>query len=279
MTPPTPSPLGPPGQPDIDYTPDYDKYLARTKRRTETEHLKETLPPGFPLRLSSDLVWDGNDIHEKYDWNYQLTDENLGELEAALAYFKGWLERPAAPPLFYSRHLQLTSSGIPDTQKPLGCISQETFPLPNLHGKLRAISDEVYNGHGFKVVRGVPVRSHTREENIIIFAGISAHIAPVRGRQDRQSDGGATPPTDVVLAHIKDFTSQMEASRIGAPAYTAEKQVFHTDIGDVVALFALGEAAAGGQSCLSSSWKVYNELAATRPDLIWTLSEPWAADT
>jgi len=82
----------------------------------------------------------------------------------------------------------------------------------------------------------------------------------------------------VVLAHIKDLTSRVNASEIGAPAYTSDRQVFHTDVGDVIALFALGEAAHGGQSYLSSSWKVYNELAATRPDLIRTLAEPWAAD-
>lgn len=167
---------------------------------------------------------------------------------------------------------------ILDTELALGHITQETFPLPNLNPKLRAISDEIHNGHGFKVVRGVPVQSHTREENIIIFAGISAHIASIPGRQDRQFDEGAAP-INVVLAHIKDLTSQTETSRIGGPAYTAEKQVFHTDIGDVVALFALGEAFEGGQSYLSSSWTVYNELAANRPDLIWTLSEPWTADT
>ena len=83
----------------------------------------------------------------------------------------------------------------------------------------------------------------------------------------------------MVLAHIKDLTAHVDATNIGAPAYTADKQVFHTDAGDVIALFALGEAAEGGQSYLSSSWKVYNELAATRPDLIRTLAEPWAADT
>jgi len=83
---------------------------------------------------------------------------------------------------------------------------------------------------------------------------------------------------DVVLAHIKDLTTEASADDIGAPAYTAEKQVFHTDAGDVIALFALSEAAEGGQSYLSSSWKVHNELAATRPDLIRTLAEPWAFD-
>ncbi len=148
--------------------------------------------------------------------------------------------------------------------------------MPKLHSTLRDISHEIHAGHGFKVVKGVPVTRYTREENIIIYAGISSHIAPVRGRQDHQYQG---KPADVVLAHIKDLTANTDANNIGAPAYTSDKQVFHTDVGDIVALFALGEAAEGGQSYLSSSWKVYNELAATRPGLIQTLSEPWVADT
>ncbi|KAJ4343094.1 hypothetical protein N0V85_009837, partial [Neurospora sp. IMI 360204] len=134
----------------------------------------------------------------------------------------------------------------------------------------------LHHGHGFKVLRGLPVTAHTREENIIIYAGLSSHVAPVRGRQDNTHLG---QPADVVLAHIKDLTPTVsDIKKIGAPAYTTEKQVFHTDVGDIVALFCLGEAAEGGQSYLSSSWKVYNELAATRPDLIRTLAEPWVAD-
>lgn len=161
-------------------------------------------------------------------------------------------------------------------KKPLGFIDQETFPLPKLHKKLREVSHEVHHGHGFKVVRGVPVTKYTREENIIIFTGISAHVAPIRGRQDTEYEG---KPADVVVANIKDLSPKFDAKDIGAPSETNDKQVFHTDVGDVIGLFALGEAAEGGQSYLSSFWKVYNELAATRPDLIWTLSEPWVADT
>jgi hypothetical protein len=242
---------GPPGQPDIWYAPDHDKYLERSRRRQETERLAKTLPPGFPHELRSKLVWDGNDLADSYDWNYHLTREDLDEIDTALRHFKG-------------------------LNQPLGFVSQETFPLPKLHKTLRNISYEIHAGRGFKVVRGVPVTKYTREENIIIYAGISSHIAPVRGRQDNQYYG---QPADVVLAHIKDISASVDGSTIGAPAYTADKQVFHTDVGDIIALFALGEAAEGGQSYLSSSWKVYNELAATRPDLIWTLSEPWAADT
>ena len=157
----------------------------------------------------------------------------------------------------------------------MGFISQETFPLPNLHSVLREFSREIHYGHGFKVLRGLPVTKHTREENVIIYAGVSSHIAPVRARQDNNFEG---KPADVVLNHIKDLSLVVDKSLIGAPAYTADKQVFHTDSGDIVSLFALSTSAKGGQSKLASTWRVYNELAATRPDLIRTLSEPWVAD-
>lgn len=61
--------------------------------------------------------------------------------------------------------------------------------MPNLHSELRKLSDELHNGHGFFVIRGVPVDKYSREENIIIYAGLSAHIAPKRGRQDGKFDG------------------------------------------------------------------------------------------
>lgn len=124
-------------------------------------------------------------------------------------------------------------------------------------------------------MRGLPVERHTREENFIIYAGVSSHIAPIRGRQDNQYDG---EPADVVLAHIKDLSNTAEKHLIGAPAYTTDKQVFHTDAGDIISLLCLDTAAAGGQSKVASNWRVYNELAKTRPDLIKTLSEDWAAD-
>ena len=69
------------------------------------------------------------------------------------------------------------------------------------------------------------------------------------------------------------------SKHIGAPAYTTDKQVYHTDSGDVVSLLALSTAAEGGTSRLASSWRVYNELASTRPDLITTLAEDWIFGT
>lgn len=237
-------------QPDIGYAPDRDKYFARVKRRLANEKLDQSLPTGFPKRLDSDLVWDNTDIASRYDWVYELTISDLDEIEAALQHFK--------------------SLG-----KPLGYVNRETFPLSKLHAKLREISNDIHNGFGFRVVRGLPVSTHNREDIITIYAGIASHIAPVRGRQDNRYNGN---PADVVLNHIKDLTSVYDPNKIGAPAYTADKQVFHTDSGDIIALLCLDEAAEGGQSKVSSSWRVYNELAETRPDLIRTLAEEWPTE-
>lgn len=79
---------GPPGQPDIDYAPDLDKYLARVKRRQANEDLPRTLPDGFPKRLESELVWDGATVGKEYQWSYQLTDQDIEEIDQALKHFQ-----------------------------------------------------------------------------------------------------------------------------------------------------------------------------------------------
>ncbi|KAN0077379.1 hypothetical protein V8E54_005683 [Elaphomyces granulatus] len=88
--------------------------------------------------------------------------------------------------------------------------------------ELEAAQEELHHGRGFKVLRGLPVNKHTHEENFIIYAGISSHMAPVRGRQDFKYEG---EPADVRLNHIKDLSNTSEK----------DKQVFHTDAGDIVA--------------------------------------------
>ncbi|PWY74248.1 TfdA family taurine catabolism dioxygenase TauD [Aspergillus eucalypticola CBS 122712] len=237
-------------QADIDYMPDHDKYLARSKRRQETEELAMHLPEGFPTQLSGDLVWDARTIADRYDWNYQLSTGDISEIDGALRYFQ--------------------SLG-----KPMGEICPNTFPLPKLHTTLRDISKQVHEGHGFKVIRGLPVDKYTREENVIIYTGLSSHVAPIRGRQDSKWQGR---PADVMIAHVKDLSQSCNSQDIPGPVVTADKQVFHTDAGDVIALFCLSEGAWGGESYLASTCHVYNVLAATRPDLIKTLSEPWPFD-
>ncbi|KAF5673940.1 putative family oxidoreductase [Fusarium denticulatum] len=225
----------------------YQSLATRTAKRLKEGNLPTLVPDGFPKQLNGDLVWEGDSVGQSYDWTYKLSEDQLGEIDQALQHFKG---------------LGLS----------LGHLSTETFPLPKLHLELRKLSDELHKGHGFFVIRGVNVDNYTREENAIIYVGISSHIASQRGRQDSKFNG---KPADVVLTHVKDLSAGQDKSAIGSPAYTTDRQVFHTDSGDIVSLFCLETALEGGASRIASTWRVYNELAKTRPDLIHTLSQNW----
>ncbi|KAJ3759723.1 hypothetical protein EV360DRAFT_41322 [Lentinula raphanica] len=241
--------IAPATQPDISYHPDETKYKQRTARRlAENPSLpKARLPPGFPSKVEGPIVWEGQDWTSEDQWVFHLTPDQLQEIDNGLAHFKA-------------------------LDKPLGYISRETFPLPTLSPVLESLAHELYSGRGFFVLRTIPVDDYTRKDLATIYAGISSHVGSARGKQDG---------TGAVLAHIKDLTLSHahEKGGIGNAAYTTDKQVFHTDVGDLIALIALATAAEGGVSRISSSARVYNELAATRPDLIQTLSQPWILDT
>lgn len=86
---------GPPGQPDIAYTPNHESHLARSRRRREQEQLSTSLPDGFPKELKSDLVWKGDTVSDTYNWSYELSDAERDEIHKALLHFQGRWERLA----------------------------------------------------------------------------------------------------------------------------------------------------------------------------------------
>jgi hypothetical protein len=236
-------------QPDIAYHPSPEGWHARTARRlAENPSLVKTpLPEGFPAKVESPLVWEGKDFKNEAQWVYNLTESDLKEIDDAVKHFHGL--------------------GLP-----FGLISTTTFPLPTLGPKLKGLSHELHAGRGFFVLRTIPVESYSKSDNVLIYAGVSSYIAGARGLQDGKYG---------VLSHIKDLAPLFKnpKERIGGPAYTTDKQVFHTDMGaDIVSLFALQTAEEGGLSKISSSWRVYNDLAENRPDLVKVLSEPWPVD-
>lgn len=61
---------------------------------------------------------------------------------------------------------------------------------------------------------------------------------------------------------------------------TVTMQAFHNDIFcDILAMQTHTVAAKGGNHIIASSWKIYNELAAARPDVLRLLAAPdWPFD-
>lgn len=84
----TPAAQPPPGQPDINYAPDFDKWQARTAARLAQASRFSELPEGYPAQLTGDAVWDGATLADTYDWTYVLTADQLAEVDRAVAQFK-----------------------------------------------------------------------------------------------------------------------------------------------------------------------------------------------
>ena len=80
-------------------------------------------------------------------------------------------------------------SGFPENYETLSSISSSTFQLPaQLSSRLREVSDDVYNGLGFQVVRGIDPSEYSPRQSVILHAGLSAHICPERGYVDVHSE-------------------------------------------------------------------------------------------
>jgi hypothetical protein len=188
-------------------------------------------------------AWYGPDMAVRDDWLMPLSAADLREIEQATA------------PLV-ARNADIAA------------ISAAGFPLPSLGPRLRArVRDEVLNGRGFLMVRGLPVGRWSLREAATAYFGLGAHLGSARSQNAKGH----------VLGHVQDL--RLDAQDPNVRIYqTNARQTFHTDSCDVVALLCLKTARSGGLSALVSSTTVFNEMHRRRPDLLALLLEPIATD-
>jgi len=195
-----------------------------------------------PVRIDSPAAWRAADVAPDA-WLHTLSAAEIAEVAAAA--------RALA-----ARDADLTALAAAD------------FPLPTLAPRLQAIlHDDVLHGRGFAVIRGLDPDAFTRAEVAAAFLGIGAHLGAARP----QNAAGH------ILGHVKDLGRSGDDPT--ARLYqTHERQTYHTDSCDVVALMCLRPAKAGGRSSLVSSVSLHNEMRARRPDLAAVLFEPIETD-
>lgn len=63
-----------------------------------------------------------------------------------------------------------------------------TFPLPTLGPRLEQIRDDVYEGRGFAILRGLDVDSFSEEELVVVYLGVTSYVAETRGKQNQRGD-------------------------------------------------------------------------------------------
>ncbi|KAH6971664.1 hypothetical protein BKA56DRAFT_594770 [Ilyonectria sp. MPI-CAGE-AT-0026] len=230
---------------DIDWMPNYEKYMKRTQARSELTGLATRVPKDWPQFLDSPLAWTSDSFPKQEEIVFSLTDNQKEEIYSAVRNFQ--------------------SLGLPVRD-----INRDNFPLPTLASPLNAMVDDLHNGKGFTIIRGL--NSPTPDHDSIAFLGLSAYMAPQFGRQDQ--DGS-------MIVHIMDANNSKVPKEMRQSVYTNVAQPFHSDVFcEILALQVKSCADNGGNSIIASAWTVYNELAATRPDLIHTLAAgDWTFDT
>jgi hypothetical protein len=196
----------------------------------------------LPPEIQHASAWYGPDLAARRDWLSQLTPAEIAEIEDATKRL-------------IAANAEITSLRCGD------------FPLPTLGSRLPQLLDEVLNGRGFVWLRGLPVERWTQREAALAFCGLGTHLGSAR-LQNAQGH---------LLGHVKDLgrSSADPNTRI---YQTCERQTYHTDSCDVVALLCLQPAKTGGLSSLVSSVTIFNEMRRRRPDLLRVLFEPIETD-
>ena len=153
------------------------------------------------------LVWT-RDVSQRTDWIYALTHTDIAEIETAM--------RP-----------------LVEREADIAQIRKADFPLPTLGPKITKICNEVMNGRGFALMRGLPVRKLV---DTPIGDGLFRHRACTSGNARSQNGKGH------MLGHVTDLGRDAVNDPTARIYQTAERQTFHTDSCDIVALLCLKTA-------------------------------------
>jgi hypothetical protein len=181
--------------------------------------------------------WTAVDLGANDDWVYELSDVEINDVREAVAA----VER---------RGMDILD------------IRAEDFPLPHFDRGLAELRDEIHEGRGFNLIRGIPIADFTKAQAGIAFWGIGTRF----GHMLSQNAKGH------MLGHVKDFGADYEKINIRGYQTSAEMN-FHSDQCDYVALMCIHPAKQGGASRIASSVTLYNEMLKTHPELVKELVE------
>jgi len=164
---------------------------------------KTALPP---MQVSC-CAWYGDVIkNHPEQWTLHLSTDDVAELAQAAN-------------VFLSRNTDITK------------ITKENFKLEALAEKAHLLQQQLSSGLGFKLVKGIDVHAFNHEQLSAMFYGFGAHIGHARMQNAKGH----------VLGHVRDLNLRSDDPNVRV-YQTNERQTFHTDSADVVALLCLNKA-------------------------------------
>lgn len=189
--------------------------------------------------ITGPAAWKGADMAGDTSWLHTLTAQQIAAIDAALAQVK-------------SRGLSFPNFG------------QDDFPIGEHWAKeLARHSEELENGRGFMVLRGLPVDRYTEEDINIIYYGIGLHM----GMPVRQNPRGDLLGIVMNVGDVTKKSTRVYETNLYLP--------YHSDPSDVVALLCVRKAKYGGLSSLVSVAAIYNEILRQHPEYLGLYYRCW----
>ncbi len=182
--------------------------------------------------------WAGDD-----SWIFRFSRTQLAELEAA-------------------------SQDVRRRKLAAGEFGKDDFPLPTLEPRLEEIQEELENGRGFVLLRGLSTDDYDVDSLKILYWGIGAHLGEAIS-QNAKGD---------LICHVTDLG--FDYDRLNVRGYTTGAALApHTDSpSDVVGLLCVHPAKSGGTSVIASAVSIYNRILRDRPEYLEVVAEGFHHD-
>ena len=146
-------------------------------------------------------------------------------------------------------------------------LTLDDLTLPTLAPVLARALDDLLDGCGFVLLRGLPALSLSDRQLMLVFWIIGQHL----GIPIPQNDAGD------LFVHVRD--EGLDFANPTVRAYQTKQRLdYHSDSSDIVGLLCRHPAKSGGVSTVVSATAIHDQMVRERPDLAARLHEPWWFD-
>ena len=199
--------------------------------------------------LGGPAAWTGDELERDQGWIWYLKDPEIAAIDAAL-------ERVQQRGLTWPK------------------VTRAGFPLGGFAARVADLAEELENGRGIVLLRGLPVERYDGEALKCIHYGLASHLGtPVYQSARGELIGEITDEGAAALARgtLQNAGDKKPFLSSRARVQTTGPLRFHTDRTDVVALLCAEQSMAGGVSQIASAIAIHDAMLARRPDLVEVL--------
>ncbi len=192
--------------------------------------------------VTDPACWTGAEMAARTDWAIDTDATAIADLETMA---------------------QEIRARIGDDANGLLHLQPEEFDLGRFAPAIATAKQDLKDGRGFVLLRGLPVDRWDRLTSAIVYWAIGRHV----GRPLSNN------PQGDMLGHVADLGKDLDHPQHRG-YQTNATMFYHVDQCDVVGLLCLQKSKSGGASKIASSIAVHNEMVRRHPDLADALRQP-----